>query len=50
MAGHPLGLPDLLLDRSLGSIQVPARLRAALSSNGDAIDWSCRVVDCRSMP
>ncbi|CAN5867677.1 hypothetical protein BH24ACT15_BH24ACT15_37630 [soil metagenome] len=29
MAGHPLGLPDLLLDRSLGSIQVPALLRAA---------------------
>lgn len=29
MAGHPRGLPDLLLDRSLGSIQVPALLRAA---------------------
>ncbi len=29
MAGHPTGLPDLLLDRSLGSIQVPALLRAA---------------------
>ncbi|MDQ3463725.1 MAG: hypothetical protein M3500_03260 [Actinomycetota bacterium] len=29
MAGHPLGLPDQLLDRSLGSIQVPALLRAA---------------------
>ncbi len=29
MAGHPSGLPDLLLDRSLGSIQVPALLRAA---------------------
>lgn len=29
MAGHPTGLPDLLLARSLGSIQVPALLRAA---------------------
>jgi len=29
VAGHPTGLPDLLLDRSLGSIQVPALLRAA---------------------
>jgi PIN like domain len=27
--GHPDGLPDLLLDRSLGSIQVPTLLRAA---------------------
>jgi len=29
VAGHPTGLPDLLLDRSLGSIQVPGLLRAA---------------------
>ena len=27
--GHPAGLPDLLLDRSLGSVQVPRILRAA---------------------
>lgn len=27
--GHPAGLPDLLLGRSLGSIQVPTLLRAA---------------------
>lgn len=27
--GHPPGLPDLLLDRSLGSVQVPRILRAA---------------------
>ena len=27
--GHPTGLPDLLLDRSLGSVQVPRILRAA---------------------
>lgn len=27
--GHPPGLPDLLLDRSLGSVQVPHILRAA---------------------
>lgn len=26
--GHPAGLPELLLDRSLGSVQVPALLRA----------------------
>jgi len=29
VAGHPIGLPDLFLDRSLGSIQVPTLLRAA---------------------
>lgn len=29
MAGYATGLPDLLLDRSLGSIQVPALLRVA---------------------
>ncbi len=28
-AGHPQGLPDLFLDRSLGRIQVPALLRDA---------------------
>lgn len=28
-AGHPEGLPDLFLDRSLGRRQVPALLRAA---------------------
>lgn len=28
-AGHPDGLPDLFVDRSLGSIQVPDALRAA---------------------
>jgi hypothetical protein len=27
--GHPEGMPDLFLDRSLGSIQVPNTLRAA---------------------
>ena len=27
--GHPAGLPDLFLDRSLGRVQVPALLRAA---------------------
>jgi hypothetical protein len=28
-AGHPEGLPDLFLDRSLGRRQVPALLRGA---------------------
>ena len=28
-AGHPAGLPDLFLDRSLGRVQVPSLLRAA---------------------
>lgn len=27
--GHPLGMPDLFLDRSLGRVQVPQILRAA---------------------
>lgn len=27
--GHPLGLPDLFLDRSLGRVQVPSALKAA---------------------
>lgn len=28
-SGHPVGLPDLFLDRSLGRVQVPTLLRAA---------------------
>lgn len=28
-SGHPQGLPDLFLDRSLGRVQVPTLLRAA---------------------
>jgi hypothetical protein len=28
-SGHPEGLPDLFLDRSLGRVQVPSLLRAA---------------------
>ena len=28
-SGHPEGLPDLFLDRSLGRVQVPTLLRAA---------------------
>ena len=43
-SGHPEGLPDLFLDRTLGRVQVPTLLRAAehFLSVIDEIDVSCR--------